>query len=60
MAVSCTKGEDMTQAQKTFEAIMVTNGHNDFTKTKNGRYAVSTLQTRWRYFLLGWELRGTI
>jgi len=60
MAVSSTKGEDMTQAQKTFESIMMANGHNDFTKAKNGRYAVPSLQTRWKYFLLGWELRGTI
>jgi len=50
----------MTQAQKTFESIMMANGHDDFTKAKNGRYAVPSLQTRWKYFLLGWELRGTV
>ena len=50
----------MTQAQKTFEAIMMASGNYDFSKVKNGRYAVASLQTRWRYFLLGWELRGTV
>jgi hypothetical protein len=48
----------MTQAQKTFEAIMVTSGHRNFTKSETGRYLVPALQTRWKYFLLGWELRG--
>jgi hypothetical protein len=50
----------MTQAQKTFEAIMMASGNYDFSKVKNDRYAVASLQTRWRYFLLGWELRGTV
>ena len=48
----------MTDAQKTFEAVMTSQGHTNFTRTNTGRYAVSSLQTRWKYFLLGWELRG--
>jgi len=48
----------MTNAYKTFEAVMAANGHTDFTKSEAGRYLVPALQTRWKYFLLGWELRG--
>lgn len=47
----------MENARKVFEAIMKTNGHTNFTK-KNSRYVVPAMQTRWKYFLLGWEMRG--
>ena len=47
----------MTQAQKVFEAMMRAKGYTDFTKVKD-RYSVPALQTRWNYFLLGWEMRG--
>jgi len=47
----------MTQAQKVFEATMRAKGYTDFSSTKN-RYNNSALQTRWNYFLLGWEMRG--
>jgi hypothetical protein len=47
----------MTQAQKVFEAMMRAKGYTDFSGTK-GRYSVPALQTRWNYFLLGWEMRG--
>jgi hypothetical protein len=45
----------MTQAQKVFEAIMRTKGHMDFAQEKS-RYNNSSLQTRWGYFQLGWEM----
>lgn len=47
----------MTQAQKVFEAMMVAKGYTDLTQVK-GRYIVPAIQTRWNYFILGWELRG--
>ena len=46
----------MTQAQKVFEAIMRTKGHSDFTIVKN-KYKNLSMQTRWNYFQLGWEMR---
>lgn len=46
----------MTQAQKVFEAIMRTKGHTDFQMVK-GRYTNPSMQTRWSYFQLGWEMR---
>lgn len=46
--------------QKVFEAMMRSKGHADFSKTKHGRYANTNLQTRWSYFLLGWEMRGAV
>jgi len=48
----------MTEAQKTFEAVMRSNGKTDFKKSDKGRYLDSAMQTRWRYFQMGWELRG--
>ena len=47
----------MTQAQKVFEATMRAKGYIDFS-SKNNRYNSPALQTRWNYFLLGWEMRG--
>lgn len=47
-------------AQKMFEALMRSKGHTDFSKDKNNRYANLSLQTRWNYFLLGWEMRGAV
>ena len=47
----------MTKAQQVFEAMMRAKGHTDFSMAK-GRYSNTTLQTRWNYFLLGWEMRG--
>lgn len=48
----------MTEARKSFEAIMRSSGKTNFEKTKTDRYVDSALQTRWRYFHMGWELRG--
>jgi hypothetical protein len=45
----------MSKAQKMFEAIMRTKGHTDFSK-ENGRYNNPSLQTRWNYFQMGWEM----
>ena len=47
----------MTKAQKVFEAMMVAKGYTDFEQI-NGRYINPSLQTRWNYFLMGWQLRG--
>lgn len=47
----------MTQAQQVFEAMMRAKGYTDFSIIK-GRYNIPALQTRWNYFLLGWEMRG--
>jgi O-phosphoseryl-tRNA(Cys) synthetase len=53
--VVATKGIAMTQARKVFEALMRTKGYDNF-ETKNGRYIVPSLQTRWIYFWTGWEM----
>ena len=47
----------MTQAQKVFEAMMVAKCYTDFNKIKD-RYINPSVQTRWNYFILGWQLRG--
>ena len=49
----------MTKAQQVFEAMMVARGYLDFEQVK-GRYVNPSVQTRWNYFLMGWQLRGTI
>lgn len=48
----------MSKAQQIFEAMMRAKGYTDIT-TEKGRYLNPSIQTRWNYFLLGWELRGT-
>ena len=48
----------MNDAQKTFEAVMRGQGFKEFAKNEKGQYTNSSVQTRWRYFLLGWEMRG--
>jgi len=42
-----------------FEAVMRASGHADFSMTSTGRYKVGGLQTRWKYFRMGWEMRAT-
>ena len=46
------------KARRTFETIMRANGHDDFSMSETGKYLVPALQTRWKYFHLGWEMRG--
>jgi hypothetical protein len=48
----------MNNPRAVFEAVMRANGHTNFAKQVNGRYKVPSLQTRWKYFMLGWEMRG--
>ena len=47
----------MNKAQQVFEALMRGKGYTDFSTLK-GRYTATTMQTRWIYFQLGWEMRG--
>lgn len=42
-----------------FEALMRANGYEDFSLNPHGRYNNNSIQTRWKYFLLGWEMRAT-
>ena len=46
----------MTKAQQMFEAIMQSKGHNDFHKSATGKYLVPSIQTRWVYFKMGWNM----
>jgi hypothetical protein len=46
----------MTHAQKVFESIMRTKGHDDFIM-RNNKYVKPGLQTRWNYFQLGWSMK---
>jgi hypothetical protein len=48
----------MEIARQTFEILMLGNGFSDFEILPNGNYKNSGVQTRWRYFLLGWQMRG--
>lgn len=48
----------MSNAQAVFEAYMRTKGYDNFTMSASGKYKVPTLQTRWIYFQVGWEMRG--
>jgi len=51
----------MTKAQQVFEAMMVAKGYTDLSKSltkTNFRYINPSVQTRWNYFVLGWQMRG--
>ena len=45
----------MNNPRQVFEALMRGNGHTNLTRTGD-KYTVPSVQTRWRYFLLGWEM----
>jgi len=47
----------MNKAQQVFEALMRSKGYTDFYQAK-GRYITPTMQVRWTYFRMGWELCG--
>lgn len=49
----------MSKAQTVFEALMRSKGHTDFDFNK-GKYSVPSLQVRWSYFQMGWEMRGVM
>ena len=45
---------------KMFLALMRAKGYTDDDfKMNKGRYTNAAMQTRWNYFRLGWEMRGT-
>lgn len=48
----------MNQARKVFEAIMRGQGYkaSDLVSDASGKYTKPSVQTRWRYFLSGWEM----
>ena len=46
--------------EKMFLALMRAMGYTDEDfKMNKGRYISPAMQTRWLYFRLGWEMRGT-
>ena len=47
----------MTKPQQVFEAMMMAKNHTNLEKVK-GRYVNPSMQARWNYFLLGWQMRG--
>jgi hypothetical protein len=47
----------MKNPMQVFEMIMKLNGHTDFEK-KGDKYVSTSMQMRWKYFLMGWEMRG--
>jgi hypothetical protein len=49
----------MSKAQTVFEAIMRSKGMTDLNMVK-GKYTTPSMQTRWNYFQLGWEMRGVV
>jgi hypothetical protein len=46
----------MTKTQKIFEAVMRSKGHTDLSKTATGKYTVPSVQVRWAYFNMGWQM----
>lgn len=50
----------MKNPHEVFEAVMRANGYaeDELHRNDKGTYANPSVQTRWKYFLLGWEMRG--
>ena len=49
------------KAEKMFLALMRSKGFTDEDfKMNKGRYANQAMQSRWSYFLAGWEMRGAM
>lgn len=47
--------------QVIFETMMRANGYSEQDLKKNKtRYLSPSVQTRWKYFLMGWEMRGLV
>jgi hypothetical protein len=49
----------VTKAQQVFEAMAIARGYKDMRMVK-GKYVNPSMQTRWNFFLMGWQLRGTL
>jgi hypothetical protein len=47
---------EQDKAKKVFEAIQLSRGQTNFSKTANGKYINPAIQVRWNYFKLGWEM----
>jgi len=49
----------MNEAMKVFETLMRANGYSATELKRKGQaYASSSIQTRWKYFYFGWEMRS--
>jgi len=47
----------MNEARQAFEALLVSKGKE--VPTWDGkRYATNNVQSYWRWFLMGWQMRG--
>ena len=49
------------KARQVFTALMSAKGYTDEDmKMDKGRYTNAAMQSRWSYFLAGWEMRGAL
>jgi len=49
------------KARQVFTALMTGKGYTDEDmKMYKGRYVNAAMQSRWSYFLAGWEIRGVL
>jgi hypothetical protein len=49
------------KARQVFTALMTGKGYTeDDLKMNKGRYVNQAMQSRWSYFLAGWEMRGAL
>lgn len=51
----------MEQAMKVFETMMKANGYSEECLVKKeNRYINPGVHTRWKYFRMGWEMKGLL
>lgn len=47
----------MIQARKAFEALLISKG-KPIPQWNGNKYETPNIQTYWRWFLLGWQMKG--
>ena len=47
----------MTKARQVFESLMQSKGKHVYWDGK--KYTTANIQTKWRYFLMGWNMKET-
>lgn len=47
----------MNEAREAFETLLVSKG-KPVPQWRDGKYESANVQTYWRWFVMGWQLRG--
>jgi len=55
------ESEGSMKARQVFHALMSSRGYTETDLAmSDDKYVVSAMQTKWNYFIAGWEMRGVM